>query len=267
MSRNYEISSDDFRDNVRDGQSASPSPLFAAGIAAGSALCLYAFTHGKKTGAALVAVSVIALTQGRTASTYKAYEASASFEINCSPETAYHFWKDLENLPRFMQYLESVKKTGEGRSEWTAVGPLNSKLHWTAETTEDRENERIAWRSVEWSQVETSGSVEFLPAPGGRGTLAKATIQYAPPAGLLGKAFATIMGKDPQFLVREDLRRFKALLEAGEIPTTVGQTHGPRGLMGHAQEVLLREKQNMSAPQSPQPQRAREDQLSMDVAG
>jgi hypothetical protein len=74
--------------------------------------------------------------------------------------------------------------------------------------------------------------------------MAIARVEYAPPGGALGKAFATIMGKDPKFTVREDLRKFKALIEAGEIPTTKGQPHGPRGLQGKAQEMLLRENQN-----------------------
>ncbi len=268
MTWNSETSSENFRNDRGERQSASTTAFVAAGIAAGSALCLYALTHGKKSGAALAAVGVIALTQAGTfSSSQQPYEASASFEINCSPEKAYGYWRDLENLPRFMQYLESVKTTGDGRSEWTAVGPLDKKIHWTAEITEERENERIAWRSIEGSEVETSGRVEFFANAHGRGTVVKATIQYDPPAGALGKAFATLMGKDPQFLVREDLRHFKALLETGEVATTVGQTHGPRGRIGHIEEALWREKQNMPAPQAPQRQRAQEPEQAMRTAG
>ncbi len=267
MTSNSETTSENVRGDRAQRQSSNPTTMVAVGIAAGSALCLYAFTQGKKTSAALAAVGVIALTQARTSSATQPYEASASFEINCSPETAYMFWRDLENLPRFMQYLESVKSVGEGRSEWTAVGPLDKRIHWTAEITDDRQNERIAWGSVAGSEVETSGSVEFLSKANGRGTVVKATMRYDPPAGALGKAFATLMGKDPQFLVREDLRHFKSLVETGEVATTVGQSHGPRGRMGHVEELLWREKQNMPAPQSPQPQRFEERRREMRTAG
>lgn len=255
MTHNSEHSSQESRSTRSDGQSAKPTSFIDAGIAAGSALCLYAFANGKKTGAALAAAGVIALTYERQSASSKSYEAKASFAIDCSPETAYNFWHDIQNLPRFMQYLESVKVTGENRSEWKALGPLGVKLQWTAEITEDRENERISWRSVPGSQVETSGSVEFLPGANGRGTLATARVEYVLPGGAAVKAFASIMGKDPQFTVREDLRRFKALIETGEVPTTKGQSHGPRGLQGRAQEALLREQQNNPPSQLRQPMR------------
>ena len=231
-------------------------------IAAGSALGLYALTRRTKTSTAVAAIGMFALTEAGMWSKVdngvtrgQRHKARASFAINCSPETAYNFWHDFENLPRFMQYLESVKATGGQRSEWTALGPLNTKFHWTAEITEDTPNRRIAWRSVEGSEVDTNGSVEFHAPKNGRGTLVKVKLAYVPPAGTVGKAVASILGKNPQFTVREDLRRFKALLEAGEVPTTVGQTHGPRGISGYAQQVLLREKQNMSQPQAQQPMR------------
>ncbi len=226
-------------------------------MAAGGALGLYALTRRSKTSTAVAAVGLFALTeaglrsrQPGNGSSARPHKAHASFAINCSPEQAYSFWKDFENLPRFMQHLDSVRQTGENRSEWTALGPMNTKFRWISEITEDRPNERIAWRSVEGSEVDNHGSVEFRPGENGRGTIATVKLAYVPPGGPLGKAFASIMGKNPTFTVREDLRRFKALLEAGEVPTTVGQTHGPRGVSGHAREVLMRERQNMSQPQA-----------------
>jgi len=88
----------------------------------------------------------------------------------------------------------------------------------------------IAWRSLPGSEIDVEGSVEFRPAPGNRGTLVTASVRYLPPAGKLGNIVAKLFGKDPNFLMRQDLRRFKALVETGEIPTTIGQTHGPRDL-------------------------------------
>ncbi len=226
-------------------------------MAAGGALGLYALTRRTKTSTAVAAVGLFALTEvglqarqpgsGPNATPHKAH---ASFAINCSPEKAYSFWHDFENLPRFMQHLDSVKQMGDNRSEWTALGPMNTKFRWTSEITEDRPNERIAWRSVEGSEVDTNGSIEFRPAENGRGTLVTVKMEYLPPGGAFGKAFASMMGKNPAFTVREDLRRFKALLETGEVPTTAGQTHGPRGLSGRAREVLMRERQNMPQPQA-----------------
>jgi uncharacterized membrane protein len=114
------------------------------------------------------------------------------------------------------------------RSRWTAYGPANSLVEWTAEIVAERDNEIIAWRSIEGSEVKVDGSVEFRTAAGNRGTIVDATIQYRPPAGVLGSKVAKSFGKDPGFLMEQDLRRFKALIEAGEIPTVEGQSHGPR---------------------------------------
>jgi uncharacterized membrane protein len=105
---------------------------------------------------------------------------------------------------------------------------MNTRIRWTAAITEDRENEFLAWRSTEDSEFQTWGSVEFRRATGNRGTIVTAQMEYTPPAGALGKAAAAIFGKDPEFTMREDLRRFKALIEMHEIATTEGQPHGPR---------------------------------------
>ena len=156
------------------------------------------------------------------------YSAKASFAVNCSPEAAYKFWRSFENLPRFMTHLEAVKVLDNTRSEWVAMGPMNSRIRWHAEITEDRENEFLAWRSTQNSDFQTWASVEFRPAPGNRGTIVTAEMEYVPPGGVLGKAAAAIFGKDPEFTMREGLRRFKALIEMHEIPTTEGQPHGPR---------------------------------------
>jgi len=222
-------------------------------LIAGGALGLYALTRQQKGKAAMSAAGFYAARQMGKLKGIRTQEAITTFAINCTPETAYRYWRDFANLPRFMRHIESVRVLDGNKSEWTALGPLEMKVRWTAEMTEDQQNERIAWRSLPGSQVETSGSVEFRPGSNGRGTLVTARVGFVPPAGRVGRALAALVGKDPQFTVREDLRRFKALIEAGEVPTTVGQPHGPRGVHGHAHQVLLREKQNSAPPQVGQP--------------
>ena len=142
--------------------------------------------------------------------------------INKPIEEVYRFWRTLENLPRFMRHLESVETIGPRRSRWRAKAPAGLTVEWEAEILQDRENEWIAWRSVEGSQIENSGSVRFQPAPGARGTEVRVQLQYAPPAGAVGRAVARLFGGEPDWQIREDLHRFKQLMEAGEIPISDG---------------------------------------------
>ncbi|HEX7315602.1 MAG TPA: SRPBCC family protein [Pyrinomonadaceae bacterium] len=148
-----------------------------------------------------------------------------SIVINASAEEVYGFWRDFENLPRFMRYLESVRVTGEGRSHWVAKAPGGS-VEWDAEVTEDRPNQLIAWRSLEGSEVETSGSVRFEPAVGGRGTVVHVQLDYNPPAGAVGALFAKLFGEDPGAQMQIDLRRFKQVIELGEIVVSDGTLVG-----------------------------------------
>jgi len=150
--------------------------------------------------------------------------------VNKSPEECYHMWRNFENLPRFMQHLKSVSVRDERTSHWVAKGPAGTSVEWDAEVTRDEPNRLLSWRSLEGSDVRNSGAVRFEPAPAGRGTFVSVTMQYEPPAGRMGMAIAKLTGEEPQVQVREDLRRFKRLMEAGEIPTTEGQSHGTRPL-------------------------------------
>ena len=137
-------------------------------------------------------------------------------------EDVYQFWKNFENFPRFMRHLESVHITGDRRSRWCATGPAGMRVEWDAETIRDDENEWIAWRSLEGSDVQNSGSVRFTPAPGARGTEVRVQLQYSPPGGALGRSVAWLFGEDPDQQVHEDLHRFKQLMETGEIPLSEG---------------------------------------------
>lgn len=208
-------------------------------IVGGSALAVFGATRRSKTGAALAAAGgLLAYGGSRISSSPRDLHAEATFTINVSPEEAYRFWSNFENLPRFMSHLESVRVLGDRRSEWTMRGPLQMRVKWTAQIVDQRENQWIVWRSDPESTVPNNGSVQFRKAPGNRGTEVTVAIQYAPPAGPIGKALASIFGKNPQHVVREDLRHFKQLLEAGEIATTVGQPHGRRSAFVKAKHAL-----------------------------
>ncbi len=152
----------------------------------------------------------------------------ASFTINKPPEEVFRFWRNFENLPKFMSHLESVQPNGSRYSKWVARGPMGAKVSWDAEITDERENEWIVWRSMPGSTVRNSGSVQFRRAPGNRGTEVTVAMEYEPLAGSAGKFIAGLLGAAPENAVREELRRFKQLMEAGEIPTTEGQPHGRR---------------------------------------
>lgn len=139
-----------------------------------------------------------------------------SITIKRSREEVYGFWRDFENLPRFMRHLESVTVVGDGRSRWKTKAPAGS-VEWEAELVEDRPNERIAWRSVEGSQIDTNGIVRFVPAPGGRGTEVHVELCYRPPLGKLGASIAKIFREAPEQQIEDDLHALKQVLETGEV--------------------------------------------------
>jgi uncharacterized membrane protein len=138
--------------------------------------------------------------------------------VQPSPDEAYGAWRDLESLPRLLPgYRVSVTPASGGRTRWVVVGPGGLRASWEAELTADEPGRLIAWRSVPGGSVDIGGSVRFEPAPGQRGTEVKVILTYAPPGGRLGAAAAALGGGGGDRLVREALRRFKQLLETGEI--------------------------------------------------
>jgi uncharacterized membrane protein len=148
--------------------------------------------------------------------------------INRTPEEVYRFWRHLENLPRFMAHLESVRVLDDRRSYWKAHAPLGLTVEWTAEIVEERSNELISWRSAEDSQVPNSGTVRFVRAPGDRGTEVHLDLRYDPPAGAVGAAIAKLFGEEPSRQVDGDLRRLKQVLETGEVVHSDSSIHrGP----------------------------------------
>ena len=125
----------------------------------------------------------------------------------------FQYWRQLENLPRFMEHLKDVRRVDEKRSHWVAKGPMSSSIEWDAEIINEEQDRLIAWRSVGDAMVDNSGSVRFLEA-GDRGTEVQVTLDYIPPAGRIGAGVAKLFGEEPDQTVKEDLRRFKTLMEA-----------------------------------------------------
>jgi len=148
-----------------------------------------------------------------------------SVTINKSQAELYAFWRNFENLPIFMNHLESVVTTGERTSHWKAKAPLGTVVEWDAELTSDVPNERLGWKSAEIAEIPNSGVVEFRPTTN-RGTEVRVTLTYEPPAGYLGSLVAKLFGEEPAQQVAEDLRRFKSLMEAGLIMRVEGQPSG-----------------------------------------
>lgn len=152
-------------------------------------------------------------------------EVVKSVTINKSPSELYNFWRSFENLPQFMNHLESVTEIDATRSHWIAKAPLGYSVQWSAEITNEQLNEKIEWRSLEGATIPNSGKVEFLPTAD-RGTEVKVTINYEAPGGRVGALAAKIFGEEPSQQVAEDLRRLKSLMEAGLIMKTEGQPSG-----------------------------------------
>jgi uncharacterized membrane protein len=199
-------------------------------IAGGATLAALGISRRSPLGVAMAAGGGLLIYRGIAAkggwpSTF--ISVRKSITIDKAPEELYRFWREFENLPRFMRHLQSVHSSARSL-HWVSTGPLGKNFSWDAEIVEDRENEHISWRSLPGSQIENQGSVCFQAAPEGRGTEMRVELLYRPPAGRLGAAFAMLFGEEPEQQIREDLRRFKELMEAGEIATTDGQPHGRR---------------------------------------
>lgn len=154
------------------------------------------------------------------------HRVEASVTVNRTPHEAYQFWHDLENLPRFMHHLRSVTVTGPRRSRWVAKAPAGRAVRWDAEIMSDLPDEVITWRSVGRTRVPNSGCVRFVPVARGRSTEVRVELQYANPGGRLGRLAARIFGENPEQQIRDDLRRFKQMIETGEITRSDAVPHG-----------------------------------------
>jgi uncharacterized membrane protein len=202
---------------------------------AGGALALFGLSRRSAPGLALAAAggALAARTLLRSRADPPPLDQGVVVErtvtVNRPVDALYRYWRDFANLPRILDHLESVTVGEDGRSHWVAKAPLGTRVEWDAELVEDRPNELISWQSIAGSDVPNRGSVRFAPAPLGRGSEVTVMLAYDPPAGGIGAALAKVFGEEPDQQVREDLRRFKAVMEAGEAPTTDGQPSGREG--------------------------------------
>ena len=140
-----------------------------------------------------------------------------SITIQKPVEEVYAFWRNFDNLPRFMRHLESVTVLDSRHSHWVAKAPAGASVEWDAEVTEDRPNELISWRSLEGAEVYNAGTVRFQSAPGNRGTELRVELEYDPPFGKLGAKVASLFREEPGQQVMDDIRHLKQVLETGEI--------------------------------------------------
>lgn len=148
--------------------------------------------------------------------------------VNRPREELYAFWRDFRNLARFMENVESVRVDDDRRSHWVVKAPAGKTVEWDSVLTEEEEGRVLAWESVEDADIKNTGRIEFRDAPEGRGTEITATIVYDPPGGDLGKLIAKLFQKEPKIQARRDLRRFKQLMETGEISTSEAPDAAPR---------------------------------------
>ncbi len=138
--------------------------------------------------------------------------------IDRPADELYGYWRKLENLPTFMGSIDEIEVVDEKRSIWKTTTSDGQPLHWDADIIEDVEGESLGWASVKGAEVETYGSVHFTPAPGGRGTEVRLIVRFIPPpSARISEWFWNIFGKEPGDQLRDDLRRFKQLMELGEI--------------------------------------------------
>jgi uncharacterized membrane protein len=154
------------------------------------------------------------------------FRVKASMTVRKPRDDVYAFWRNFQNFPRFMAHLESVEIHPDGQSHWRACGPAGLSVDWNAEAVEDRPGELIAWRSLPGGDVVHSGIVGFADAPGDRGTEVHVDLEYAPPAGKAGSLIAKLFGEEPNLQVRDDLRRFKQVIETGEVVRSEGTPEG-----------------------------------------
>src|SRR4030095_3497901 len=180
-------------------------------------------------GAGLAYAAAKAATSQNSAAVARDVHIETSITIDKSPAELYAFWRDFRNLPIFMKNLESVTEVDRFHSHWVAKGIGGIRGEWDAEVYNENENELIAWRSLENSDVVNAGSVRFQKAPEGRGTYVRVTMNYNPPAGKVGATVAQLLGAEPAQLIKEALRPLKQEMEAGEIATVDGQTSGRAG--------------------------------------
>jgi uncharacterized membrane protein len=226
---------------VREGRNISEPERWGS-MAAGVALAAYGLSRRRGAGLVLALLGGYLVrrgmsghcetyemfginTAGTGGDTRQALGGSAgvnveeSVVINRPVSLLYRFWRNLENLPHFMSHLESVERVTDTLSRWRAEGPAGVTVEWNAEIHNEVPDKLIAWRSLEGSDVVSAGSVNFEEVGSGQGTRVRVRLQYSPPGGKAGAALAKLLGRDAATEIREDLQRFKQLVES-DVPSS-----------------------------------------------
>jgi uncharacterized membrane protein len=219
---------------VRSGRNISEAERWLS-MAAGVGLAAFGVSRRRAAGWAVAGVGALLFQRGMTGhchtyemlgvntagtgeDTRRALGGNAgvtvdeSVTINRPISELYRFWRNLENLPQFMSHLHSVERITDTLSRWRAKGPAGTEVEWNAEIINEVPDQVIGWRSIEGSDVVSAGSVNFDAVTGG--TRVRVRLQYSPPGGKVGAAVAWLMGSDPGTEIREDLRRFKQMVES-----------------------------------------------------
>jgi uncharacterized membrane protein len=207
-----------------DSQNRSSSAQLAiigAGLAAAAGTA--AFLLAKRTGSGGVPIEGISDAPDhvwrRGTSRYDQNLVGNTVLIGRPAEELYREWRNFTKFPHFMDNVERVEELDDKTSRWTIKAPAGSTVDLVTRITEDRPNEAIAWVSEPDSEITTEGKVEFIRAAPGRGTMVRLTMRYDPPGGIVGKGIAKLLQREPHLQERRDLRRFKQLMESGEVAT------------------------------------------------
>ena len=165
-----------------------------------------------------------ALAQGK----HHAVNARVILTINKPREEVYQFWRNLQNLPKFMTHIKKVEEVSETESHWTIELPWHTgEVSWNSHIVKDEPNEMIGWHSEKMAILENSGKAEFFDAPNGRGTIVNLVVSYHPPVGELGLKVAHLLHPAFENKLRQELRNFKQLIETGEIAAPFNHSHLP----------------------------------------
>ena len=194
--------------------------LIGAGLAAAGTA---AFLLSRRTGSSGAPVEEISDAPDhvwrRGTSRYDADLVGKTITVGKPRDQLYEEWRDFARFPRFMDNVERVENIDDKRSRWTIKAPGGSSVELVTRITEDQPGKAIAWESEPESQIDTQGRVEFLEAGPGRGTMVRLVMRYDPPGGIVGKGLAKLFQREPHIQARRDLRRFKSLMETGEVAT------------------------------------------------
>ena len=195
--------------------------LIGAGLAAAAGTA--AFLLARRTGSSGAPIEEISDAPDhvwrRGTSRYDAELFGKTVTVGRPREQLFEEWRDFTRFPRFMENVESVEKVDDERSRWTIKAPGGTSVELVTKITDEKPGRSIAWESEPESEIATKGRVEFLDAGPGRGTMVRLVMRYDPPAGIVGKGFAKLFQREPHIQARRDLRRFKQLMETGEVAT------------------------------------------------